>query len=107
MSDDPDAIYFGGMDAEGALLVQQLRAAGYEGVFFGPDGIKSKPTFVESVLSGSNILITQPVDKESGGGVQGQLPLFKTKRSDPPPSSIPSVIKFHVPAAPFKVEYSS
>ena len=45
---DPEAIYFGGMDAEGSLIVNQLRAAGYEGVFFGPDGIKSKPTFIDS-----------------------------------------------------------
>jgi len=44
---EPEAVYFGGMDAEGALLVTQLRTAGYEGVFFGPDGIKSQPTFVE------------------------------------------------------------
>ena len=44
----PDAIYFGGMDAEGALLVNQARAAGFEGIFFGPDGIKSKPTFIDA-----------------------------------------------------------
>ena len=43
----PDGIYFGGMDAEGALVVNQLRKAGFKGVFFGPDGIKSKPTFVD------------------------------------------------------------
>jgi branched-chain amino acid transport system substrate-binding protein len=45
---NPAAIYWGGMDAEGALLVNQLRAAGFEGVFFGPDGIKSVPSFVEA-----------------------------------------------------------
>ncbi len=44
---DPEAIYFGGMDAEGALLVSQLRGAGFEGIFFGPDGLKSKPTFID------------------------------------------------------------
>ena len=47
-SGDPQAIYFGGMDAEGALLINQLRSAGYEGVFMGPDGIKSVPTYVEA-----------------------------------------------------------
>jgi len=36
------------MDAEGALLVNQLRKAGFTGVFFGPDGIKSVPSFVEA-----------------------------------------------------------
>jgi len=45
---DPAAIYWGGMDAEGALLVNQLRTAGFEGIFFGPDGIKSVPSFVEA-----------------------------------------------------------
>ncbi|HKZ44701.1 MAG TPA: branched-chain amino acid ABC transporter substrate-binding protein [Anaerolineales bacterium] len=47
LAGNPEAIYFGGMDAEGALLVNQLRTAGFEGVFFGPDGLKSKPTFIE------------------------------------------------------------
>ncbi|MBN1429477.1 MAG: branched-chain amino acid ABC transporter substrate-binding protein [Anaerolineae bacterium] len=48
IADKPDAVYFGGMDAEGALIINQLRAAGFEGVFFGPDGIKSKPTFIDA-----------------------------------------------------------
>ena len=48
LESDPEAIYFGGMDAEGALIVSQLRNAGFEGIFFGPDGIKSKPTFIDS-----------------------------------------------------------
>ncbi|MBN1266083.1 MAG: branched-chain amino acid ABC transporter substrate-binding protein [Anaerolineales bacterium] len=47
MADDPAAVYWGGMDAEAALIVNQLRSAGFEGVFFGPDGIKSKPVFVD------------------------------------------------------------
>lgn len=45
---NPEAVYWGGMDAEGALLVNQLRAAGFEGVYFGPDGIKSIPSFVDA-----------------------------------------------------------
>jgi branched-chain amino acid transport system substrate-binding protein len=48
LKDNPQAIYFGGMDAEGALLVSQFRGAGFKGVFFGPDGIKSKPTFIDA-----------------------------------------------------------
>ncbi len=48
IADNPEAVYFGGMDAEGALLINQLRAAGFEGVFFGPDGIKSKPTYIDA-----------------------------------------------------------
>ena len=48
LSGKPDAIYFGGMDAEGALLINQLRKAGFTGYFFGPDGVKSKPSFVDA-----------------------------------------------------------
>jgi branched-chain amino acid transport system substrate-binding protein len=48
LSAEPEAIYYGGMDAEGALLVNQAVAAGFDGVFFGPDGIKSKPTFIDA-----------------------------------------------------------
>jgi branched-chain amino acid transport system substrate-binding protein len=48
LADNPEAVYWGGMDAEGALIISQLRSAGFEGVFFGPDGIKSKPTFIDA-----------------------------------------------------------
>ncbi|MGA9397908.1 MAG: branched-chain amino acid ABC transporter substrate-binding protein [Anaerolineaceae bacterium] len=47
-SGNPEAVYFGGMDAEGVKLVVQLRQAGFEGVFFGPDGIKSQPSFADA-----------------------------------------------------------
>ncbi len=59
-ADDPQAIYFGGMDAEGALLVTQLRAAQFEGVFMGPDGIKSVPSYIEA----------------SGGAAEGSYSTF-------------------------------
>ena len=48
LAGEPEAVYWGGMDAEGALLVNQLRKAGFTGYFFGPDGIKSVPSFVEA-----------------------------------------------------------
>lgn len=48
LAGNPEAVYWGGMDAEGALIVNQLRKAGFTGVFFGPDGIKSKPSFVDA-----------------------------------------------------------
>lgn len=44
----PEAVYWGGMDAEGALMVNQLQKGGFKGVFFGPDGIKSKPSYVDA-----------------------------------------------------------
>jgi branched-chain amino acid transport system substrate-binding protein len=36
---NPDAVYFGGTTTTGGLLCNQLRAAGFEGPFLGPDGI--------------------------------------------------------------------
>ena len=60
LAGNPDAVYFGGMDAEGSLLVNQLVAAGFEGTFFGPDGIKSKPTYIDA----------------SGGSAEGSYATF-------------------------------
>ena len=60
LAGNPDAIYWGGMDAEGALIISQLRSAGFEGVFFGPDGIKSKPTYIDA----------------SGGAAEGSYATF-------------------------------
>ncbi|HEY47295.1 MAG: hypothetical protein AMJ88_00095 [Anaerolineae bacterium SM23_ 63] len=60
LAGNPEAIYFGGMDAEGALIISQLRSAGFEGVFFGPDGIKSKPTYIDA----------------SGGAAEGSYATF-------------------------------
>ena len=57
---EPDAVYWGGMDAEGALLVNQLRNAQFEGVFMGPDGIKSVPSYIEA----------------SGGSAEGSYSTF-------------------------------
>jgi len=45
---DPQGVYFGGMDAEGMKLVVQFRADNFSGVFFGPDGIKSQPSFADA-----------------------------------------------------------
>jgi branched-chain amino acid transport system substrate-binding protein len=44
----PQGVYFGGMDSEGMKLVVQLRSANFNGIFFGPDGIKSQPSFADA-----------------------------------------------------------
>lgn len=36
---NPEAIYFGGTTTTGGLLCNQLRAAGFDGPFLGPDGV--------------------------------------------------------------------
>ena len=43
----PDAVVYAAYYTEGALLLQQLREAGFEGLFAGPDGLKD-PQFVKS-----------------------------------------------------------
>ena len=50
---NPEGVYFGGMDAEGMKLVVQLRSANFSGVFFGPDGIKSQPSFADAAGAAS------------------------------------------------------
>jgi len=43
----PDAVVFASYYTEGALLLQQLREAGYNGLFAGPDGLKD-PQFIKA-----------------------------------------------------------
>ncbi len=48
----PDAVVYASYYTEAALLLQQLRDAGYTGLFAGPDGIKD-PQFVKAAGSAS------------------------------------------------------
>jgi len=41
LAQNPDAIYFGGIYDQIGVFLNQLRAAGYKGVFMGPDGLDS------------------------------------------------------------------
>ncbi|MCB0936123.1 MAG: branched-chain amino acid ABC transporter substrate-binding protein [Mycobacterium sp.] len=47
MGQSPDAVAYAAYYTEGALLVDQLRQAGFKGYFFGPDGLKD-PQFVKA-----------------------------------------------------------
>lgn len=47
MGQKPDAVVYASYYTEAALLLQQLREAGYAGLFAGPDGIKD-PQFVKA-----------------------------------------------------------
>ncbi len=38
---DPDLIYFGGIYSQTGIFINQARAAGYEGLYMGPDGFDS------------------------------------------------------------------
>ncbi len=46
---NPDAVVFEGLNPEGALLVQALRADGYAGWFMAPDGVLSAHDFIDSI----------------------------------------------------------
>lgn len=52
MGQSPDAVVYASYYTEAALLVQQLRDAGYTGLFAGPDGIKD-PEFVKAAGAAS------------------------------------------------------
>jgi branched-chain amino acid transport system substrate-binding protein len=41
LAQDPDLIYFGGIYSQTGIFINQARAAGYEGIFLGPDGFDS------------------------------------------------------------------
>ncbi len=76
---NPQGVYFGGMDAEGMKLVVQFRAANFAGVFFGPDGIKSQPSFADAAgTAAENAYMTFGA---VGGAVGSEdfLAAFKTK----------------------------
>lgn len=47
MGKKPDAVAYASYYTEGSLLVQQLREAGFTGVFAGPDGLKD-PQFIKA-----------------------------------------------------------
>ena len=47
MNQSPDAVVYAAYYTEGALLLEQLRQAGFTGIFAGPDGLKD-PQFVKA-----------------------------------------------------------
>jgi branched-chain amino acid transport system substrate-binding protein len=46
LTGDPDLVVFQGLDPEGALLLRDLREAGYDGDFIGPDSLFNARDFV-------------------------------------------------------------
>lgn len=63
---EPELVYFGGIYSQTAIFIQQARAAGYEGLFMGPDGFDSSEfaaiageagvgTYYTTVAGGANI----------------------------------------------------
>lgn len=76
---DQEAIYFGGMDAEGMKLVVQLRAANFDGFFFGPDGIKSQPSFADAAGAAAEGAFMTFGAVGGASGYDEFLTAFKTK----------------------------
>ena len=65
----PDAVVYASYYTEAALLLQQLRDAGYTGLFAGPDGIKD-PEFVKAAGAASKgAVLSCPCGPPTGGFV--------------------------------------
>ena len=63
----PDAVVYAAYYTEGALLLQQLREAGYTGLFAGPDGLKD-PQFVKAAgESADGAVLSCPCGPAAGG----------------------------------------
>jgi branched-chain amino acid transport system substrate-binding protein len=71
--ENPQAVYFGGVQAQGGLIVQQMRSLGVTVPFFGPDGLYG-PQFI----------------KTAGKAAEGTYVTFEA----PPPSSNPAFTRF-------------
>lgn len=69
MAKSPDAVVYAAYYTEGALLVDQLREAGFTGLFVGPDGLKD-PQFVQAGgQSAKDAVISCPCGPASGAFV--------------------------------------
>ena len=63
----PDAVVYAAYYTEGALLLEQLREAGYTGLFSGPDGLKD-PQFVKAAgESADGAVLSCPCGPATGG----------------------------------------
>ncbi len=70
MSKSPDAVVYAAYYTEGALLLQQLREAGYTGLFAGPDGLKD-PQFVKAAgQSAKDAVLSCPCGPATGQFVE-------------------------------------
>lgn len=85
----PDAIYFGGAVTPGGLLCRQARAAGFTGLFMGPDGVYD-PAFIKGCGSAvGNVAVSfQAPPYDSGGPVTQFAQRYRAAYgSDPGPYS--------------------
>jgi branched-chain amino acid transport system substrate-binding protein len=89
LSKHPDAIYFGGGVTPGGLLCRQARAAGFEGLFMGPDGIYD-PAFIKGCGRGvGKVAVSfQSPPYDSGGAVTEFAQRYQAKyHAEPGPYS--------------------
>ena len=72
----PDAVVFASYYTEGALLLQQLREAGYTGLFAGPDGLKD-PQFVKAAgESAAGAVLSCPCGPPTGAFAEAYTEKF-------------------------------
>lgn len=65
----PDAVVFASYYTEGALLLQQLREAGYTGLFAGPDGLKDPQFLKASGQAAKDAVLSCPCGPATGAFV--------------------------------------
>jgi branched-chain amino acid transport system substrate-binding protein len=80
----PDAVYFSGMVDAGAMIVNQLRKAGFTGIFFGPDSINSKPSFVDQSGGSAEGAFMTLIAVGGKSGYDEFLAAFKAKFNSEP-----------------------
>jgi len=85
LAQHPDAIYFGGSVTPGGLLCRQARAAGFTGLFMGPDGIYD-PAFIQGCGSaiGDVAVSFQSPAYDSGGAVTQFAQRYKAAYNSAP-----------------------
>lgn len=68
---NPDVVYYGGIYNSGALLLKQLRTAGYKGGFFGGDGLNAADFVAiageDAVTDSYSTVVGLPLDKMAEG----------------------------------------
>lgn len=76
MGQSPDAVIFASYYTEGALLLQQLREAGFTGIFAGPDGLKDPQFLKASGQAAKDAVLSCPCGPATGSFVEAYTKAF-------------------------------
>ncbi len=76
MGQSPDSVIFASYYTEGALLLQQLREAGFTGLFAGPDGLKDPQFLKASGEAAKDAILSCPCGPATGSFVDAYTKVF-------------------------------